>query len=229
MEKLPFNDLPEDRQLEILSGRMEHMDDYWHECIISDFTEELESFGFREPEINFSGFWSQGDGASFTSNRIDILQFIKTDPNIDFNLEEDKDELSKLISDTFDDLVETPSTIVEQLIGMEFYFASVCRINHRYYHSNSVNVGIGMENYFCADDDEEEVIDEYIFNIDTESKVLAFKEYLDTYLNEWVKTKCNEMYTRLEAEWEAYNKCELEDLKESNELYSSSSMAHSYY
>jgi hypothetical protein len=31
------------------------------------WTEALEQIGFTNPEINYSGFWCQGDGASFTS------------------------------------------------------------------------------------------------------------------------------------------------------------------
>jgi hypothetical protein len=41
--------------------------DDWHECIYEDWKERLESEGFRRPKIQFSGFWSQGDGASFAA------------------------------------------------------------------------------------------------------------------------------------------------------------------
>jgi hypothetical protein len=46
--------------------------DGWYGFSVDDFTERLESYGFTNPEINFSGFWSQGDGLSFTSDRIDF-------------------------------------------------------------------------------------------------------------------------------------------------------------
>jgi len=39
--------------------------DYWYEYTLEDMTERLNEMGFEDAEIFFSGFWSQGDGASF--------------------------------------------------------------------------------------------------------------------------------------------------------------------
>ena len=44
--------------------------DYWKE--------KLEEEGFSNADIACSGFWVQGDGASFTCPHIDILRFLKT-------------------------------------------------------------------------------------------------------------------------------------------------------
>lgn len=44
----------------------------WYEFILDEWTEKLEKMGFINPKINFSGFYSQGDGASFTCDAIDI-------------------------------------------------------------------------------------------------------------------------------------------------------------
>ena len=41
------------------------------------FNSMLEEKGFMEPKISWSGFWSQGDGASFTCNFVDIDAYIK--------------------------------------------------------------------------------------------------------------------------------------------------------
>lgn len=40
--------------------------------------QELEEKGFCDSEIFYSGFWSQGDGASFTCKGIDLELFMKT-------------------------------------------------------------------------------------------------------------------------------------------------------
>lgn len=40
--------------------------DGWYECIEEDFKEKLTSLGYDDIEATWSGFWSQGDGASFT-------------------------------------------------------------------------------------------------------------------------------------------------------------------
>jgi hypothetical protein len=44
-----------------------HMSDgYWHECTIEDAKEVGMILGFDVRDVHFSGFWSQGDGASWT-------------------------------------------------------------------------------------------------------------------------------------------------------------------
>ena len=52
----------------------EVMDLSW---VIEDNIYRLEEMGYFDPEINYSGFNSQGDGASFTCKRIDIWQWVK--------------------------------------------------------------------------------------------------------------------------------------------------------
>lgn len=43
----------------------------WWESVYEIWQSALEQIGFSDPKINFSGFWSQGDGASFTAG-IDV-------------------------------------------------------------------------------------------------------------------------------------------------------------
>lgn len=50
--------------------------DFWYEGIIDDHTQKLESLGFNEVKIAFTGFGSQGDGASFTCNSIDFKKWL---------------------------------------------------------------------------------------------------------------------------------------------------------
>jgi len=40
----------------------------WHETTIDDFKKALEALGFINIDIQFSGFYSQGDGLSFTAS-----------------------------------------------------------------------------------------------------------------------------------------------------------------
>lgn len=51
-------------------------EDFWYEGIIDDHTQKLESLGFNEVKIAFSGFGSQGDGASFTCKSIDFKKWL---------------------------------------------------------------------------------------------------------------------------------------------------------
>jgi len=48
----------------------------WWDFTYDDWKTALEQLGFTNPEINFSGFWSQGDGASFTSG-LDIRKLLR--------------------------------------------------------------------------------------------------------------------------------------------------------
>lgn len=52
-------------------------DDNWYESVYETWKEKLEAMGYSDAEIMFSGFWSQGDGASFTCDSIDLLKWLK--------------------------------------------------------------------------------------------------------------------------------------------------------
>lgn len=97
--------------------------DFWSEVIIEDWKEKLENYGFISPEICFSGFWSQGDGASFTCKNTDILVFFEN-----FSADVDLTEKQKnLLLNLTKERYET------------FAFA-VKRRNHHYCHENTVYV-----------------------------------------------------------------------------------------
>ena len=50
------------------------IEDDWSDSVIEMWHELLKSIGFSDIKIQFSGFWSQGDGASFTC-KIDFQKF----------------------------------------------------------------------------------------------------------------------------------------------------------
>lgn len=52
--------------------------DSWADPLIEGLVEGLEEMGFKKSKIAFSGFWSQGDGASFTCDSIDTEKVMKT-------------------------------------------------------------------------------------------------------------------------------------------------------
>ena len=65
-------------------------DNFWSEHIIEEWTSELKKMGFgspvqpsfhqsnsqSDPEISWSGFWTQGDGASFTTKHFDFEEYV---------------------------------------------------------------------------------------------------------------------------------------------------------
>ena len=66
-----FSELPKDIQEIIIERERSSIegngDDYWSEPIIEGFHEDMEALGLTDIEVAYSGFWSQGDGASFTA------------------------------------------------------------------------------------------------------------------------------------------------------------------
>lgn len=53
--------------------------DGWESFIVDDWVAKLEQLGFSDVKIAYSGFCSQGDGASFTGN-VDVAAFITAHP-----------------------------------------------------------------------------------------------------------------------------------------------------
>lgn len=49
----------------------------WDEPTIEYWVETLENIGFTDVIINYTGFCSQGDGASFTSGEMDIEKVLR--------------------------------------------------------------------------------------------------------------------------------------------------------
>lgn len=84
------------------------------------FQSMLEEKGFRDPKINYSGFWSQGDGASFTCDFIDIEAYFKA-----YGLM-NKDKNHKMF------LAAWKRDWVESV--------KIYRISSRYYHENTIDI-----------------------------------------------------------------------------------------
>jgi hypothetical protein len=73
-----FEELDPKVQAKVLDDNRDwNVDHEWYEFTIEDFTEKLESLGFRCPKISFSGFCSQGDGASFEVKSCDVAKLIE--------------------------------------------------------------------------------------------------------------------------------------------------------
>ena len=63
-----FKELPEDIQKQVIAKNTDiHVNFDWWDYTIQNWKEKLSSIGFDDADIRWSGFWSQGDGASFTA------------------------------------------------------------------------------------------------------------------------------------------------------------------
>lgn len=65
---LKFTELSADQQKKVIDKQRDiNIDHDWSEWIIEEFTARLKRLGFYDIKTQWSGFWSQGDGASFTA------------------------------------------------------------------------------------------------------------------------------------------------------------------
>jgi hypothetical protein len=70
-----FDQLDPKLQAKVLDKNREinvEVDFDWHAPILEDWTAKLEDIGFPDPEIRFSGFYNQGDGACFSCGWMDL-------------------------------------------------------------------------------------------------------------------------------------------------------------
>lgn len=74
-----FNELKEQaKQIAIEEHRDINVDFDWYEPMFEGFKEQLKEVGFYDVDIFFSGFYDQGDGASF-DGKINPLKFAETE------------------------------------------------------------------------------------------------------------------------------------------------------
>ena len=142
--------------------------------VIENETEDLEASGLDNVEISFTGFWSQGDGSSFTARVNDIPSFIKT------------------IGVT-DEILPKALAAFEEVYEME-----IIRIDSRYVHENTVRFDISE-----IDDPELVIMSGFgLGDITIDLNEILEEIELEKKASEWVKAKCKEIYRKLEKAYE---------------------------
>lgn len=120
-----FDELEECVQDKIIS---EWNTDFFDDFVLDGWKDRLTSIGFIEPEINYSGFWSQGDGASFTCKWIDF---------------------SLLISSMIYCYGYYPPMLDKALYFAEvgYIHGGINRTSYHYSHKNTVSLSLEMDIY----------------------------------------------------------------------------------
>ena len=143
--------------------------------VIENETEDLEALGLENVEISFSGFWSQGDGASFTGRVDDIPKFMKA---IGIDTSTILDKALEAIPDVYD--------------------MYIVRTDSRYVHENTVRFEI--EN---IDDTELILMSGFgLGDITIDLNDLLVEIDFEAKASKWVKTKSREIYDKLERAYE---------------------------
>lgn len=161
----------------------------WYSPIIRDFIEEIRLVGIHltEEQVQFTGFWSQGDGASFEFDVSDcdahnFLQFLlKSGLKLEGVIE--MEELSTPEQDLFHELTGSMSTRqwiqkhwVDLLISSE-------RTSSRYSHEMTCRIEV--------DQDGSEI---------SESQLDAIQEFAEA----WRIRQCTRLYRKLEKWYEEH-------------------------
>jgi len=118
--------------------------DGWSDFVIEDWQDKLNKMGFFEPKIAYTGFWSQGDGASFTCDNIFVQDYIKY-----FKLKQFYPILRRLREGNLE------------------IFAYIHRYNNHYYHEKSTSVNfnwsyLGLGKYKTKMEEQLEALEEHM-------------------------------------------------------------------
>jgi len=183
-DKVLFRDLSEERRWEVIHDGLQ-FSDFWWEQVQEDVESELKKEGILTPDFQWSGFYSQGDGASFTAE-VDLNEFFKY--NLDkFDFKFSRDGHSQEGADLLEELGAQPKFLVKEAIEDGLITGSIDRIDNRYSHYNTVSFNI-----------EREYLPE-----GWEKEVDSFANYLEGYCSDWLEDKCRDFYSRLEKAYEA--------------------------
>jgi len=214
-----YIELSEDRQQAILSESLTIFEMVQEDILIT-LKEELESYGFNKPEIRYTGFSSQGDGASFTSTVIDFDTFFdKERKNMEFSFSGDSfADCSEEDIELIEGMGVTEQFLIKELMIRGFWTGNVSDNGSNYSHERSVTLSMEVEMH--------EEVESLEVNFDTyeitelhADEMRAFNKYFETYLDEWITNKSREIYSKIEDEYNSFVTEQEKQLREGMELF----------
>lgn len=206
--KFLFSELSKDAQSNALDELRDINVQYdgWHDGVIDQFKEDMEMLGLSDVEVSYSGFYSQGDGASFTADVSDPGVFMKealileSDEWLDLGDNvKPKDDLDALRSDLLDIGFDT-----REKLTPENFIISIKRKSSRYFHENTIEGDVDIE------DIPESIEDEF--------PQYRYTEKLTEHVTNWARRRSEKLYRDLEKEYDYLTSDEeLKDSIENND------------
>jgi hypothetical protein len=187
-EEYSFEELSPEAQKNALKELWDINIEYsdWHEPIIEDFESEMKEEGVSDIEVSYSGFYSQGDGASFTGEVYDNKTFmkkcldLKDDEWLDMGDDEKpEDEGSRLRADLLDLGFDS-----REKLTPDNFSISIIRESSRYSHENTISGNVVIEDVPESIEDEFP-LDEYAAN-------------LEEMVTKWARSTSKDLYRKLE-------------------------------
>lgn len=191
-ESYSFEELSPEAQENALENNRDINVDYdgWEDGVTEGFKEDMREIGIDDIEISFSGFYSQGDGASFTSEDIDtrkLFNAVGIKSNDALNMEVD-DERSRGENKDFYDLLDTMEDVGQlerNRIKPEEIRVTIERTDSRHVHFNTVRANV-------------EIWDEP----DGWGEPYGFIDELEDKVTEYIRGICKDLYRDLEKEYD---------------------------
>lgn len=156
----------------------------WWDGVYEAWRERLEGLGYPNPDIRFSGFWNQGDGASFTADSV---------PPPSESDVPSWPVLRGLILLGCD--VDADSPVGSGETPLDWFSGKVTRFTSRYVHENTVEVSADVD-FPCYTKEEDEQFGGLISRVERE--LVGYGDGL----TETVRDLCSEIYSDLEKEYE---------------------------
>lgn len=164
--------------------------DGWEDSVTEEFKEDMREIGIDDITVSFTGFYSQGDGASFTSEDIEtrkLFNAVGIKSNDALNMEVD-DERSRGENKEFYDLLDTMEDVghlERNRIKPEEIRVTIERTDSRHFHYNTVRANV-------------EIWDEP----DGWEEPYGFTDDLEDKVTEYVRGLCKDLYRNLEKEYD---------------------------
>jgi hypothetical protein len=188
---MKFKDLTDSAKYSIISDHMDIIE--WDAGLISTIKEELLDLGFVDIEICYSGFYSQGDGASFTAASVELDTFFdKFWKDIEFNFT--GAPLKKEVQDVLDMFGIAETFLIKEMIDAGMYSCRIVRTSHMHVHENTTT----------SEFEKEFDLSDYYENPDEnlEQETINFSSVFESFIDEWVVDKNLEIFDRLKKEYE---------------------------
>ena len=172
--------------------------DDWADCILEDEVDKLREMGFLDAEISWSGFWCQGDGASFTCRNIDFKAYYdwkKKNNQWNFSFRNDYPFLEEEDKQMWDDMGLSYVNMMEVVINDGFFEGNINRDDTRYVHYNSVSLCMDVIAWDYPEG----------WDLDSDSKELTqLTDYFQSDIEDTIEEESKKIYNILEKAYEAY-------------------------
>lgn len=164
----------------------------WDAPVIEEFEEDMEEVGVTGVIVNWTGFRSQGDGASFVGQVEDVEKFLKealgmsSDEFLDLGDEDDKYDGDEDLRDLISSMREIGFSEKKKITPEDIYI-TIERESSRYYHENTIYARVEIDEPSERDDDRD-------WN--------SFVSELEKKCTDWAREISKELYGKLNSAYE---------------------------